>query len=80
MVFIFHVGKEGPSGGSLEVAAFFGIGKGSVNNYIRRTVKALLEIKKETVYWWPDIQERESMRKRLGVKGFWHCVGIIDGT
>ena len=51
----------------------------SVSNYVRRVVRALLEIKGETVYW-PDEDERKQMRNRLGVKGFWHCVGIIDGT
>ena len=42
LVYIYRIGKEGSSGGSLEVASFFGIGKGSINNYVRRCVSALL--------------------------------------
>ena len=51
LVFLYRVGKEGCNGGSLQVTSFFGIGKGLVNNYIRRVVKTLLEIKNETVSW-----------------------------
>ena len=79
MVYLYRVGREGNGGGSCLVASFFGIGKGSVDNYVRRCVKALKEIKKDVVYW-PDEQERKEMRNRLSLKGFWHCVGIIDGT
>ena len=79
LVYLFRVGQEGNSGGSLHVASFFGIAKGSVPNYVRRCVKALLELKKEVVYW-PNEEERMLMRNRLSLAGFRHCVGIIDGT
>ena len=79
LVFLFRVGLEGSSGGSGIVASFFGIAKGSINNYVRRTVLALLEMKEETVNW-PGPEERDKMRKRLAAYGFRHCVGIIDGT
>ena len=79
LVFLFRIGKEGTEGGSVYVSVFFSIGKGSVNNYVRRCVRALLELKPEVVYW-PDKDERQDMRNRLSALGFRHCVGIIDGT
>jgi hypothetical protein len=79
LVFLFRVGKEGTGGGALSVASHFGIGKGSVKNYVRRCVKALHEIKDSVVYW-PSQEERDLMKARLAAFGFRHCVGIIDGT
>ena len=79
LVFLYRIGKEGSAGGSSDVSPFFGIAKGSVQNYVRRCVRALHEIKEEVVYW-PDINERIDMRNRLAAYGFRHCVGIIDGT
>ena len=35
---------------------------------------------KDKVVYWPDKKERKEMRNRLALKGFRHCVGIIDGT
>ena len=79
LVYLYRIGLEGSSGGSGRVALFFGIGKGSVYNYVRRCVIALQEIHDEVVDW-PDVNERMDMRKRLSAYGFRHCVGIIDGT
>ena len=79
LVFLFRIGNEGSAGGSHRVSQFFGIAKGSVTNYVRRCVLALLEMKDDIVNW-PDENERDEMRKRLSAYGFWHCVGIIDGT
>ena len=78
LVFLYRV-REGSAGGSGNVSAFFGIGKGSVNNYVNRTVSALLEIIDDVVYW-PNPSERKELRKRFAANGFRHCVGIIDGT
>ena len=79
LVYLFRIGREGSNGGSLHVSNFFRIGKGSVNNYVRRCVAALDEIKDKVVYW-PEAAERKEMRNRLSAYGFRHCVGIIDGT
>jgi hypothetical protein len=78
-VFLFRVGKEGTGGSASAVSSHFGIGKGSVINYVKRCVSALHEIKEEVVHW-PDEQERDKMKARLATTGFRHCVGIIDGT
>ena len=79
LVYLYRIGKEGSHGGSIEVAGYFGIGKGSIDNYVKRVISALDEIKDEIIYW-PDESERKKMRKRLSPYGFRHCVGIIDGT
>jgi hypothetical protein len=79
LVFLFCVGKEGTGGSASAVSSHFGIGKGSVINYVKRCVSALHEIKEEVVHW-PDEQERDKMKARLATTGFRHCVGIIDGT
>ena len=63
----------------MEIASFFGIGKGSVKKYVRRVIEALHGIKNEVVYW-PDPQERKEMRNILSALWFRHVVGIIDGT
>jgi hypothetical protein len=79
LVFLYRLGKEGTGGCSIAVSQFFGIGIGSVNNYVERSIRALMEIKEEVVYW-PDEGEREEIKTRMAVHGFRHCVGIIDGT
>jgi hypothetical protein len=79
LVFLFRVGKEGTGGCSISVSQFFGIGIGTVNNYVKRSINALHEIKKDVVYW-PDEDERQEIKNRMAVHGFRHCVGIIDGT
>ena len=79
LVFLYRIGKEGSSGGPMQVSLYFGIWKGSVKNYVRRVVRALHEIMDEVVFW-PDEEERKEMRNRLSAYGFRHCVGIIDPT
>jgi hypothetical protein len=79
LVFLFRVGKQGTCGSSIAVGNYFGIGKGSVNNYIRRCVEALHEIHDDVVYW-PNKTERDEMKARVASTGFRHCVGIVDGT
>jgi hypothetical protein len=79
LVFLYRAGKEGTGGSASAVSCFFGIGKGSVINYVRRSVSALSEIEEEVVYW-PDQNEKDEMKTRLAASGFRHCVGIIDGT
>ena len=79
LVYLYRVGKEGAGDGCGPVGGFFGIAKGLVKNYVRRCDLALLQMKDEVVYW-PDKRERKEMRNRLSLKGFRHCVGIINGA
>jgi hypothetical protein len=64
LVFLYRIGREGTAGSNMSVSQFFGIGLGSVSNYIKRTIKALKEIKDEVVYW-PNQSERDEMKTRL---------------
>jgi hypothetical protein len=64
LVFLFRIGKEGTGGCSIAVSQFFGIGIGMVNNYVKRSISALHEIKKEVVYW-PDENERQEIKNRM---------------
>ena len=80
MVYLYRVGKEGNGGNGRAVGAFFRIGYGTVNNYVKNVITAILSIKNWFLNW-PTDQEKEDMKLRCGVsKGFFHCVGIIDGT
>jgi hypothetical protein len=79
LVYLFRVGKEGTVGGALSVSSHFGIGKGSVKNYVRRCIQTLLEIKDDVVCW-PSTSDHDAMKSRLAAYSFCHCVGIIDRT
>jgi hypothetical protein len=79
LVFLYRIGKEGTAGGSMAVASYFGIDKGSINNYLCRCIEALHEIKYEVIYW-PDQEEQNDMKSCLSAYGFRHCIGIIVGT
>ena len=80
LVFLKRVGLEGTSGSASSIATFFGIGQGTVRNYVIRTTKALLNLKEEVICW-PDGKEKESLKLRIKISsGFQKCIGIIDGT
>jgi hypothetical protein len=59
LVFLYRIGSEGSGGSCGKICTFFGIGKGSVKNYVQRTVSALHEIIDEVVVQWPDSEERK---------------------
>jgi len=73
-------GCEGNHASALSVKQGLGIGKGSVLNYLRRGVEAILSIFPDTVFW-PDEEERDQIARRIRDKHhFPKCVGFIDGT
>jgi hypothetical protein len=79
LVFLYRVGKKGSCGSPIAVSSHFGIGKGSVNNYVSRCISALHKIHNDVIYW-PDEEEHQQMKNHLAPSGFRHCTGIIDGT
>ena len=80
LVFLKRLGSEGVEGNNTKVASFFGIGKGSVDNYVNRVRKAVLSMKADIIRW-PDAEERARIKKEIKINyGFQQCIGIIDGT
>ena len=79
LVFMYMLGKEGHESGQRAVSTFFGIGKGTSENYNHNITTALKSMEPEVVAW-PDEEEREKIRARLAHTGFRHCIGLIDGT
>ena len=80
LVFLYRVGRDGSSASDSAIATFFGIGKGSVKNYIRRVTKALINVRDEFIKW-PSGEEKDKLKTRIKVNyGFQKCIGIIDGT
>ena len=62
------------------VARFSGISNGSVWNYTRRVITAILSLTDDYIYW-PDAEKRIRIRERFYTKhGLRNCVGIVDGT
>ncbi|OBZ80416.1 putative nuclease HARBI1 [Choanephora cucurbitarum] len=54
--------------------------EGSVVNFLRRFMKAILALEKETVFW-PCAEEREVIQERIVSKtGFPNCIIFVDGT
>ena len=79
LVFLYRIGREGVGASLNSLSTFFKIGKGSIRNYIKNCLKAILKLQHQTIYW-PSQSERDEMKQRLMATGFRHCVGIIDGT
>ena len=61
LVFLYRVGCFGSSDSCHEVALFFGIGIGTVKNYVDNIIMALKEIESEVVYWHNE-DDREQMK------------------
>eukprot|EP01035_Chromulina_nebulosa_P002733 gene2733-3722_t len=62
------------------VARFSGISNGSVWNYTKRVIEAILTLTPDYVYW-PDADKRRAIAARFYAKhGLSNCVGIVDGT
>jgi hypothetical protein len=62
LVFLCRIGREGSGGSSRNVADHFGIGLGSVRNYVKKVIVAIKSLEKEVIVW-PDDDEREKMKK-----------------
>lgn len=80
LVFLYRLGCQGSNASDTSVATFFGIGDGSVREYISRTITAIKSLK-DRVIVWPEGDARNEMKRRIKVRhGFQNCIGIIDGT
>jgi hypothetical protein len=80
LVVLKFFGCEGNHASALSVKQGLGIAKGSVLNYLRRGVDAILSLFPDTVFW-PDEEERDQITCRIRDKHhFPKCVGFIHGT
>ena len=61
LVFLRQMGAEGTKASSAKLAHEFGIGKGSVNLYIKCARKAILDLEYKFVSW-PDEMKKNASR------------------
>ncbi len=80
LVLLKLLGSEGNAASALSVKQGLGIGKGSLLNYIRRAVDAVLSLF-DDIMFWPDVDERLKISNRVHEKyHFSKCIGFVDGT
>lgn len=71
--FLLYVGA---ASSKLRAAIEATIGEGSVYNYTRHVVTALLDLKTKTIFM-PGAVEKQELAESFGLPG---CVGLIDGS
>ena len=80
LVLLKYMGSEGNASSAINLKHGLGIGKGSVTNYLRRAVDAVLSLFSQTVFW-PDAEECIEISNRIReAQHFPKCFGAIDGT
>ena len=73
-------GKDGNGVSVGQVSRLLGVSDGSVINFTNRVIVAILNVK-DRFMRWPDSIERERISDYFGrTKGFYGCVGLLDGT
>ena len=80
MTTLKFLGSEGTAGSNPDLRNVFNTGNGTNILYIRRVVRALMNIRDAFVKW-PNDGEKDSIAAGILEKsGLPNCVGIIDGT
>ena len=80
MVFFHRIGLEGPSGSTSNLRNLFGVAKGTVDVYFKRSGDAVLSLKHK-YYFWPDKEERNAIAHRIeAAYQLPNCVGFMDVT
>jgi hypothetical protein len=80
LVFLYRLGCQASGASNTSIGTFFGIGDGTVGNFIERTIIAITSLK-DGVIVWPTGEAKHQMKQRFRVcHGFQQCIGIIDGT
>jgi DDE superfamily endonuclease len=80
MVLLRYLGTEGGGGCNQSLRNHFGIGRGTVENFKRRVVKAIMSLRKDVIFW-PGEAERAQISARIEAQyKFKDCVGLMDGT
>lgn len=78
-VALYRFGHYGNAMCVEEVACHFGIGKGTIADYTRRVMQALLAIANDWLVW-PDSHQRREHGVFMREEGFPGCVGFVDRT
>lgn len=79
-LFLAKLGRYGNGASVGILARTFGVSEGSVSNYCKRCIVAILALEKATVVW-PTAIDRKRIAGRVGQRfGFPGCVGFVDGT
>jgi hypothetical protein len=80
LVLLRFLGMDGNGNGGPKMRSFFRIGKGTVQVYRDRAMKAIRSLR-DVVDTWPNELERERISKRMYKEFGWkNCVFIADGT
>ncbi len=78
MILLQFLGQESENNESQRQK--FKTGYGSNCEYRKRVVQALIDIRKEWIYW-PDAEERKEIAQRIETLfHFPNCIGMMDGT
>ena len=80
LVTLRYFGSEGNAASAYKVKLGLGISKGSVLNFISRTVTALLSLEEKCLFWPLSDERKEISRRIMTNYDFPFCVGFIDGT
>jgi hypothetical protein len=80
LILLKHLGTQGNGGSISQLKLGLGIGKGSVYNYLRQAVDAVLS-KYSAFVFWPEADERKEISDQVQKDKFFpKCVGFVDGT
>jgi hypothetical protein len=79
-LFSRYIGGYGNQKSVLKISRDLGLGKGSIPNYLSKTITEILKLRSEYEFW-PTPEERiniaEMIRKKFDIP---NCAGIINGT
>jgi hypothetical protein len=80
MVFLKYIGTEGGGSSNPDLRNTFRMGRGTVDLYKKRVVKAIRSLR-DRYYKWPNSDERAQIAERIRKEyGFPNCCGMADGT
>jgi hypothetical protein len=80
LILLKYLGTQGNGGSISQLKLGLGIGRGSVYNYLRRAIDAVVS-KYSAYVFWPEADERKEISDRIRKDKFFpKCVGFIDGT
>jgi hypothetical protein len=80
MVMLKYFGSQGGACSATVVKDGLSIGKGSVMNYVDRSVSAVLQFRNRRIFW-PEPEERQAISNRIrDIFMFPEVVETVDGT